>query len=201
MSAPTTRVAPWEDFVLRLIAIWKLLHAVFFTAVGFGLLRLRHHNVVDFLNAHIIVPYHLNPESRFVDWLLAQGEKVSPHMLLLAGWAAFFYAALFAAEGIGLYLRRRWAEYLVVIVTGSLLPLEIYELCLKLAWWKFGAVVGNLLIVTYLIHRLLLDARFKAQPPEAEGKNKGEPPSPTHPSDSARHGESPEGGEKPPQPA
>ena len=40
MSAPATRVAPWEDFVLRLIAIYKLLHAVFFTAVGFGLLRL-----------------------------------------------------------------------------------------------------------------------------------------------------------------
>ena len=81
----------------------------------------------------------------------------------MLGYAAFFYAALFAAEGIGLYLRKHWAEYIVVIVTGSLLPLEIYELFVKLAWWKFAAVVGNLLIVAYLIHRLLLDARFKAQ--------------------------------------
>jgi uncharacterized membrane protein (DUF2068 family) len=176
MSAPQTRIAPWEDFVLRLIAIWKLIHALFFTAVGFGLLRLRRHNVVDFLNNHIVIPYHLNPESRFVDWLLAQGEKVSPHMLLLAGWAAFLYAALFAAEGIGLYLRRHWAEYLVVIVTGSLLPLEIYELWVKIAWWKFAAVTGNLLIVAYLVHRLLLDARFKARQREAEGKDQEPPP-------------------------
>jgi len=162
MTDSVKRIAPWEDFALRLIAIWKLLHAVFFTAVGFGLLRLRHHNVVDFLNAYIIIPYHLNPEGRVVDWLLDQAGKVSPHMLFLLGWAAFLYAALFAAEGIGLYLRKHWAEYLVVIVTSSLLPLEVYELFHKLAWWKFAAVVGNLLIVTYLIHRLILDARFKA---------------------------------------
>jgi uncharacterized membrane protein (DUF2068 family) len=181
MSAPTNRVAPWEDFVLRLIAVYKLFHALFFIAVGFGLLRLRHHNVVEVLNTYVIIPfndyvYHLTPENRLVDWLLVQAEKVSPHMLLLAGWAAFFYAALFAAEGIGLLFRKHWAEYLVVIVTGSLLPIEIYELWVKLAWWKFGAVTGNLLIVSYLIHRLLLDARFKAQQREAEGKDEGESP-------------------------
>jgi uncharacterized membrane protein (DUF2068 family) len=163
MSAPTTRVAPWEDFVLRLIAIWKLSHAVFFTAVGFGLLKLRGHNVVDFLNDYIILPYHLNPENREINWLLDKADDLTSHRLLLLGYAAFFYAALFAAEGIGLYLRKHWAEYLVVIVTASLLPIEVYELFHKLAWWKFAAVVGNLAIVSYLIHRLLLDARTKAQ--------------------------------------
>jgi len=73
------------------------------------------------------------------------------------GYAAFFYAALFAAEGVGLYLRKRWAEYLVVIVTGSLLPFEIYEIYVHATWWKFVIVLGNLLIVGYLIHRLRLD--------------------------------------------
>src|ERR1700677_390239 len=102
MSAPITRVAPWEDFVLRLIAVYKLLHAVFFTAVGFGLLKLRGHNVVDFLNAHLIIPYHLNPESRIVNWVLDRADMLTSHRLLLLGYAAFFYAALFAAEGIGL---------------------------------------------------------------------------------------------------
>jgi uncharacterized membrane protein (DUF2068 family) len=163
MAAPVTRVAPWEDFVLRMIALWKLLNAAFFTAVGLGLFKLRGHNVVDFLNDYIIVPYHFNPENREINWLLDKADDLSSHRLLLLGYAAFFYAALFAAEGIGLYLRKHWAEYLVVVVTGSLLPLEVYELFHKLAWWKFGAVVGNLLIVAYLIHRLLLDARVKAR--------------------------------------
>jgi uncharacterized membrane protein (DUF2068 family) len=168
MSAPTTRVAPWEDFVLRLIALWKLSHAVFFTAVGFGLLRLRGHNVVDFLNAHLIIPYRLNPENQAINWLLGEADVLTSHRLLLLGYGAFFYAALFAAEGIGLYLRKHWAEYLVVIVTASLLPLEIYELSLGIAWWKVVAVVGNLLIVSYLIHRIRLDIRAKAQQRRAQ---------------------------------
>jgi uncharacterized membrane protein (DUF2068 family) len=163
MSAPTTRVAPWEDFVLRAIAIWKLSHAVFFTAVGLGLLRLRHHNVVDFLNAHLIIPYHLNPENQAINWLLNEADVLTSHKLLLLGYAAFFYAALFAAEGIGLYMRKHWAEYLVVIVTASLLPLEIYELSLGIAWWKVVAVVGNISIVSYLVHRIRLDLRTKAE--------------------------------------
>lgn len=178
MSAPANRVAIWEDLVLRAIAIWKLSHAVFFTAVGFGLLKLRHHNVVDVLNHYLIIPYHLNPEKPLVDWLIGQAEKVSPHMLLLAGWAAFFYAALFFAEGIGLYLRKHWAEYLVVIVTASLLPLEGYELFHKFALWKLAAVVGNLLIVSYLIHRILLDARTKTQQRQVDLENAGSPPVP-----------------------
>jgi len=177
MSETEQRVAPWEDFVLRMIASWKLLHAFFFTAVGFGLLHLRHHDVVQILNSYVIIPYHLNPEDRVVDWVLGKAAVLAPHLALL-GWAAFFYAALFAAEGIGLFLRKTWAEYLVVIVTGSLLPVEFYELLAKFAWWKLVVVTGNLLIVAYLVHRLLLDARFRAHQPPAEPKDADEPPQP-----------------------
>ncbi len=159
MSAPKTKVAPWEDFVLRLIAIYKLAHAVFFIAVGLGLLRLRHHDVVQILNTYIIVPYHLPPENHIVDWLLDEASKLTSYKLSLLGYTAFIYAALFAAEGVGLYLRKHWAEYLVLIVTGSLLPFEIYEIYIYSTWWKFLLVLGNLLILVYLIHRLLLDSR------------------------------------------
>jgi uncharacterized membrane protein (DUF2068 family) len=162
MSAPASKIAPWENIVLRSIAIYKLLHAIFFIAVGFGLLRLRHHDVVQFLNTYIIIPYHLNPESRFMDWVLDEASNLTSHKLVFLSSAAFFYAALFTAEGIGLYLRKHWAEYLVVIVTGSLLPIEIYEIYIYATWWKFGIVFGNLLIVGYLIHRRLLDSRNAA---------------------------------------
>jgi len=163
MSEPA-RVAPWEDFVLRVIAIWKLSHAAFFIAVGFGLLRLKHHHstVTDFLQDYIVIPYHLDPENKWVDWTLDKASMLSPHLAFF-GWTAFFYAALFAVEGFGLFMRKHWAEYMVVIVTGSLLPWEIEALFKTLAWWKFGLVIGNLLIVSYLIHRIVLDARTKAR--------------------------------------
>jgi len=162
MSESTPKIAAWENIALRTIAIYKLLHAAFFIAVGFGLLRLKHHDVVQVLNTYIIIPYHLNPESQIVDWMLEEASNLTSHKLVFLSWVAFFYAALFLAEGIGLYLRKHWAEYLVVIVTGSLLPLEVYEIYVYATWWKFLIVLGNLLIVGYLIHRLLLDARTKA---------------------------------------
>ena len=48
---------------------------------------------------------------------------------------------------------------MVLISTGSLLPIEFYEIYLKLAWWKVGVVLGNLAILVYLIHRLWLDSQ------------------------------------------
>src|SRR6266704_1025500 len=104
MTDRAPKGATWEHVVLRVLALYKLLHALFFIAVVFGLLRLRHHYVVQFLNDYLVVPYHLNPESRIVDWLLDQASNLTSHRLAFLGYAAFFYAALFAAEGVGLYL-------------------------------------------------------------------------------------------------
>ena len=36
------------------------------------------------------------------------------------------YAELFLTEGIGLWLEQRWAEWLTVIITSALIPIEIY---------------------------------------------------------------------------
>lgn len=171
MSEPVVKIAPWENVVLRVIAIYKLLHAAFFIAVGLGLLKLRHHDVVQILNTYVIIPYHLDPENRLVDWALERASEVTPHGLILLSYAAFFYAALFAAEGIGLYLRKHWAEYLVVVVTGSLLPFEIYEMYIYATWWKLVIIVGNFLIVGYLIHRLRLDARNKLASKKKDEEN------------------------------
>ncbi len=38
------------------------------------------------------------------------------------------YAALEGMEAVGLWLVKRWAEYLTFVATTILLPLEVYEL-------------------------------------------------------------------------
>ena len=181
MSPPTTRVAPWEDFILRLIALYKLAKAALFCALGFGFLQLMHQDVAQFLNDYVI-EYHIDPENRLLHrllkWMLDHASSLTDHRIEFISFGAFFYASIFLAEGIGLYLRKHWAEYMVLVSTGSLLPIEFWELYRKLAWWKFGVLVGNLLIIVYLVHRILLDARFKAQQREAEGKDEEEPPRP-----------------------
>jgi uncharacterized membrane protein (DUF2068 family) len=64
------------------------------------------------------------------------------------------FAAIFLTEGIGLLLRRHWAEYLAVIATASFLPLELYELIHRVRATRVVIVAANLAIVVYLIVRL-----------------------------------------------
>jgi uncharacterized membrane protein (DUF2068 family) len=61
---------------------------------------------------------------------------------------------LFAIEGWGLWREKRWAEYLTVIVTASLIPLEIWEIIRHLTWLKVAALALNIAIVLYLLHLL-----------------------------------------------
>ena len=71
------------------------------------------------------------------------------------GIAAFAYAAVFLVEGVGLLLRKRWAEWLTVAVTGSFIPVEVYEMVHRFGAGKVIALVLNIAIVAYLVwHRL-----------------------------------------------
>ena len=66
-----------------------------------------------------------------------------------AGAAA--YAVLEGAEAVGLWLMKRWAEYLTFIATTAFVPYEIYELAHKISWFKILALVVNIVIVVYLL--------------------------------------------------
>ena len=74
------------------------------------------------------------------------------HVTLLA-LSAIAYAALEATEGVGLAMRRRWAEYLTVIATGILIPYEAYEVIRHPTLFKVGALALNLAVVGYLAYR------------------------------------------------
>jgi uncharacterized membrane protein (DUF2068 family) len=66
---------------------------------------------------------------------------------------AIGYALLEGTEGVGLAMRRRWAEYLTVIATGVLIPYEAYEVVHHLTLFKVGALLLNLAVVGYLAYR------------------------------------------------
>ena len=52
---------------------------------------------------------------------------------------------------VGLWLAKRWAEYLTFLATAILLPLEVYELTTKLSIFKIVIFLINLAIVIYLV--------------------------------------------------
>ncbi len=141
---------PKSDVLLLVIAIYKLTTAGLFFIAALGVLHLLNKDVEAWVRT-LIDNLHVDPDNRFAHWLLQQAEKLTNAKLEGIGLIAFFYSALFATEGLGLYFRKHWAEYLVVIVTGSLLPVECYELWHSINWIKVLVFVGNLIILGYLI--------------------------------------------------
>ncbi|HSS94064.1 MAG TPA: DUF2127 domain-containing protein, partial [Candidatus Dormibacteraeota bacterium] len=75
-----------------------------------------------------------------------------PHVTTLA-IGAIAYALLEGTEGVGLAMRRRWAEYLTVLATGVLIPYEAYEVVHHATLFKVGALLFNVAVVGYLAYR------------------------------------------------
>lgn len=61
---------------------------------------------------------------RMLDWLTGPGFKAVSR----AQWVTLGYMGLVLVEGVGLWRRQRWAEWLVVLAGGCLVPVEIWEL-------------------------------------------------------------------------
>jgi len=150
------QLTKWDEWALRIIAVYHLLKAAFFFALSFGMKHFINHDIFQFLNDYLIEPFQLDPSSKYLKVLLEKASDITPHTFRFFSWVFFAYAIIFLIEGVGLYLRKRWAEYMVVIVVTSLLPFELYEIYVKLAWWKVGLVAGNLLVVAFLI-KILID--------------------------------------------
>lgn len=92
---------------------------------------------------------------RAVDWMLGLG----PHQFRVFGSVALVYAALYAVQGIGLWLAQRWAEYLVVAETCLLLPFELWELQRRFSAFKLVVLAANVAVVIYLVHLLRAHVR------------------------------------------
>jgi uncharacterized membrane protein (DUF2068 family) len=139
--------------VLILIGIFKLLKALLLFAVAAGTIRLLHKDVAATVT-HWAQILRVDPDSHYVHGLLVKIFRVTPKQLKELSAGTFLYAGLFATEGIGLLLRKRWAEYFTVITTGLLIPLEVYELVHHFTVIKLAVTFINVLIVWYLAARL-----------------------------------------------
>jgi uncharacterized membrane protein (DUF2068 family) len=138
---------------LRLIAAFKLLKALGLIAVGVGALRLLHKDVAAVVE-HWVNVFQVDPHSHFINLLLSKLAILNDRRLEELSVGTFVYAAVFLVEGMGLAFRKRWAEYLTIITTASLLPLEIYEVARRVSVSRSLALAVNVAIVAYLAYEL-----------------------------------------------
>jgi uncharacterized membrane protein (DUF2068 family) len=142
-----------QDRLIRLIAIFKFLKAGLLIALGVGAFKLIHRDLGDVLD-HWIEALRLDPGQHFLDMALARASDLSPAQIKKVGLGSFIYAALFLTEGTGLWLRKRWGEWLTVIITSSLVPVEIYEIHRHPSWVKVVVLAINVAVVVYLVYHI-----------------------------------------------
>jgi uncharacterized membrane protein (DUF2068 family) len=143
-----------SDFIIRLIAVFKLVKAATLIALGVGVLSLRHEHSWLATWIHAIAA---DPHGKYVTALLAKITSSSARTLTLMGVGSMVYASVFLVEGCGLMLKKPWAEMLTVLVTISFIPLEVYEMVERVSWAKALVIVLNLAAAVYLLWRLRRD--------------------------------------------
>ncbi len=139
--------------VIRLIAAERLIRGVVLVIAGIYLVT---HSHSDFgrLADRLARAVELDPRRPFFHRIIVRLHSLHASTVLLTGVAAIFYGVLETVEGGGLWLEKLWAEWLTVIATSLLIPVELYELVRSPSMLKAVGTAVNVAIVVYLAVRL-----------------------------------------------
>ena len=147
-----------DRYVLRLIAIDRVLHFLVLGVIATALLLFAQDKatlddywlrIMRDLQGGIGGPVR-DTSSGLVGEVNKLFAANTSHLRLL-GVLLAAYALLEGVEAVGLWLGRRWAEYLTFLATAALLIPEIYELAHRVTVLKVVTLVINLAVVLYLL--------------------------------------------------
>ena len=139
-----------RDIGFMAIAIFKFVKGLLLFLIGVGALSLMRKDTTMVVThwAHV---FQVDMHSKFIQrWLVRIGLMRHRDLAVVA----FFYSALMFTEGTGLLLEKVWAEYMVLVITGSFIPIEVYELMRRVTTTRACVLVANVLIVAYMAIRL-----------------------------------------------
>jgi uncharacterized membrane protein (DUF2068 family) len=141
---------------LWMIAAFKLFKGLALLAVGIGALKLLHKDVASEVEGWINY-LRVDPQNHYIQKLLLKLGLLDDRKLKELSIGTFFYSGLLITEGVGLALKKRWAEYLTIVSTALLLPLEIIEIVHRADLTRIALFLVNIAVVVYLI----IDVRKK----------------------------------------
>src|SRR5947199_3834165 len=153
---------------LKIIALFKIFKGVLLFLLGFSLFFLHSRpvwldQISDWADDQLLLHH-----SKYVIFLLNKlQDMLAGGALRATGILALFYCAVLFTEGIGVYMQKRWAEFLMIFATGALIPLEIRHVWHRLIFHRPALVpvlllLANCFIVWFLY---LVLRRDKSAPP------------------------------------
>jgi uncharacterized membrane protein (DUF2068 family) len=145
-----------DRYVLRLIAVDRAIHVIVLGGLAIALFTFAahdqalHHDYQNVMN-DLAGGAPGASQARGILGYLGRAFKYSPAHLRILALVLLAFAALEAAEMVGLWLNKRWAEYLTFVATTALVPFEVYELTNGVSTFKLIALAINLAVVIYLL--------------------------------------------------
>lgn len=148
-----------DAFILRLLAAERFVRGLLLVALAYGIQRFN--GARDSLQR--VFDSYLPTLTPLADKLGIDLQSTGPVRLIeralhaqhgtltLVAVGVLAYGALELVEGVGLWLMRRWGEYVAVVGTSIFLPLEVYELVDKVTWVRVVAFALNVFAVVYLV--------------------------------------------------
>src|SRR5438128_1107462 len=138
------------DRGLLWIGGFKLLQGTLLAVFAVGVLRFVDQDVAQVVGNWINL-LHFDAESGFIAELLQKLSLITDTQLRQLSGLTFVFAGVFLTEGVGLIMKKRWAEYLTVVATGSFIPIELYETIKQVGPVKLMLLGINVAIVWFLI--------------------------------------------------
>lgn len=144
-----------QAIILRVLAVERWLRAVLIALAAWAVWKFRgaHGSIQAALDRDLPL---LRASGVKVDQMSAVRElekalAVRPSTLTLLVFLLSAYAVLQLAEGIGLWLLKRWGEYFAVVATSVFLPLEVYDLTKGITLTRALTFAINVAAVIYLL--------------------------------------------------
>jgi uncharacterized membrane protein (DUF2068 family) len=149
--------------LLRAIGVYKLLKGMALIAAAVSVFHLVHKDLAEEI-IRWAARLRIAPGNIYVERLVERVLRVTKRQLIVLGIILLVYSAMFIIEGIGLLLLKRWAEWMTVITTSGLIPIEIFEMIRRPSWLKAVAMLVNIVIAVYLAIHVRNEARDEHGP-------------------------------------
>ena len=159
-----------HKFGLRTVAVVETLKGVAVVALCFVLLSLLHKDL-DTVVDHLTGWLRLNPDSRVADWFYEVADRTTGRGIWTAVTVGLAYATCRFVEGYGLWHERHWAEWFAVISGAVYVPFEVFALIAHPHWIRLGILVGNILVVLYILRILIENRRERCETIECVDKS------------------------------
>jgi uncharacterized membrane protein (DUF2068 family) len=148
-----------DAFILRLLAAERFIRGLLLVALAYGVYKFNgsQDSLEKVFNEYLptlqplATKLGIDLQNTGPVRLIQKALNTSHGTLELVAVGVLAYGALELLEGVGLWLMKRWGEYVAMVGTLVFIPLEIYELLERVTWLRVAAFVFNVFAVVYLL--------------------------------------------------